>query len=175
MASAARPQWATIHGLAVKHAHAAFHCGRSRRGCWCHTPTRYRDDFRCGGINASNLEKVADALVSLGLRDLGYVYLSLDDCWARSRNPATGVIEPDPAMFPDGMKSVVDYVHGKGVAPALSVANAGMFSFRSRAMVVCWFLCFGACGALQASSLEPTPIVASTPASGGPDPLATRH
>ena len=37
------------------------------------------DDFRCGGINASNLHKVADALVALGLDKLGYRYISLDD------------------------------------------------------------------------------------------------
>ena len=50
-----------------------------------------------------------------GLPALGYKYLSLDDCWARSRDPVTGVIQPDPKAFPDGMKKVADYVHSKGL------------------------------------------------------------
>ena len=41
--------------------------------------------------------------------------MSLDDCWARSRDPVTGVIQPDPKAFPDGMKKVADYVHSKGL------------------------------------------------------------
>jgi alpha-galactosidase len=73
------------------------------------------DDFRCGGINASNLYKVADAMVDLGLNKLGYKYLSLDDCWATGRDPKSGVIIPDSKAFPDGMKAVADYVHGKGL------------------------------------------------------------
>ena len=38
-----------------------------------------------------------------------------DDCWAKSRDPQSGVIQPDPAAFPQGMKAVADYVHGKGL------------------------------------------------------------
>jgi alpha-galactosidase len=73
------------------------------------------DDFRCGGINASNLMKVADAMVAQQLPELGYRYVSMDDCWAKSRDPTTGVIRPDPKAFPDGMKAVADYVHSKGL------------------------------------------------------------
>lgn len=73
------------------------------------------DDFRCGGINASNVRKVADAIVRDGLDVLGYRYLGLDDCWAKSRDAATGEIVPDPVAFPDGMKAVADYVHSKGL------------------------------------------------------------
>ena len=65
-------------------------------------------DFRCGGINASNLYKVVDAMVKQGLPALGYKYISLDDCWAKTRDPKTGVIIPDPKAFPDGMKKVAD-------------------------------------------------------------------
>lgn len=36
------------------------------------------DDFRCGGINASNLYLVADAMLAQGLPKLGYIYVSLD-------------------------------------------------------------------------------------------------
>eukprot|EP01051_Picozoa_sp_SAG22_P006404 SAG22_NODE_418_length_10750_cov_11.722280_11_plen_578_part_00 len=72
------------------------------------------DDFRCGGINSTNVMKVADSIVRYGLDKVGYVYLGLDDCWATSR-AETGVIVPDPKAFPDGMKPVADYVHAKGL------------------------------------------------------------
>ena len=42
----------------------------------------------------------------------GYEYLVIDDCWASDRGE-DGVLIPDPAAFPDGMKPVADYVHSK--------------------------------------------------------------
>eukprot|EP00928_Gymnodinium_smaydae_P006300 TRINITY_DN12222_c0_g1_i1.p1 TRINITY_DN12222_c0_g1~~TRINITY_DN12222_c0_g1_i1.p1 ORF type:complete len:152 (+),score=35.89 TRINITY_DN12222_c0_g1_i1:57-458(+) len=72
-------------------------------------------DFQCDHINASNTMKLADTMVELGLDKLGYKYLNLDDCWAVSRDSATGVVKEDPKSFPDGMKSLVDYVHSKGL------------------------------------------------------------
>lgn len=42
----------------------------------------------------------------------GYEYLVIDDCWASDRGE-DGVLIPDPAAFPDGMKAVADYVHSK--------------------------------------------------------------
>jgi hypothetical protein len=42
----------------------------------------------------------------------GYEYLVIDDCWASDRGE-DGVLIPDPAAFPDGMKAVSDYVHSK--------------------------------------------------------------
>ncbi|CAK0870251.1 unnamed protein product, partial [Prorocentrum cordatum] len=70
---------------------------------------------RCGGVNARNIRRVADAFVAHGLHRFGYEYIGIDDCWAVSRNKTTGVIVEDPAAFPDGMKAVVDYVHSKGL------------------------------------------------------------
>ena len=83
----------------------------------CCIPVGYNtwDDFRCGGINNTNVMKVADAIVRYGLDKVGYEYLGLDDCWATSRDEQTGVIVPDPKAFPDGMKAVADYVHKKGL------------------------------------------------------------
>lgn len=48
----------------------------------------------------------ADALVSSGLRDAGYIYVNLDDCWqALMRNPVTGELLADPLRFPSGIKA----------------------------------------------------------------------
>lgn len=73
------------------------------------------NDFRCSGINAANVMKVADAIVGTGLSKLGYEYVNIDDCWATSRDASSGRLVPDPTAFPNGMKAVADYVHSKGL------------------------------------------------------------
>lgn len=59
-----------------------------------------------------------------GLLAAGYKYLTIDDCWAISRDANTGKIVEDPALFPSGMKSVADYVHSKGLKFGI-YSNAG--------------------------------------------------
>ena len=54
----------------------------------------------------------ADALVSSGMRDAGYVYVNIDDTWEGERD-AGGFIHPN-SKFPD-MKVLADYVHSKGL------------------------------------------------------------
>ena len=54
----------------------------------------------------------ADAMVSSGLRDVGYVYVNIDDTWEGKRD-AQGVIHSNE-KFPD-MKALADYVHSKGL------------------------------------------------------------
>ncbi len=66
------------------------------------------------GINETIIRKTADLMVSLGLRDAGYLYLNLDDGWQISRDDQ-GVIQPDPALFPSGMRALGDYLHAKGL------------------------------------------------------------
>ncbi|GHP02064.1 hypothetical protein PPROV_000082000 [Pycnococcus provasolii] len=73
------------------------------------------NDFRCNDISASNVKKVADAMAANGLARAGYRYLNIDDCWAVRREPETMRIVADPAAFPEGIKPVADYVHGKGL------------------------------------------------------------
>jgi alpha-galactosidase len=69
-----------------------------------------------GNINEKLVMETADAMVSSGMRDAGYVYLVLDDAWmAKERDPKTGDLVPDPVKFPHGMKYVADYVHSKGL------------------------------------------------------------
>ncbi len=55
----------------------------------------------------------ADRLVSLGLRDAGYRYIGIDDCWQlrKGRDLISDRQIPDPALFPNGMKIVTDYIH----------------------------------------------------------------
>ena len=67
-------------------------------------------------ISDSVIRETADKMVELGLAEAGYNYLVIDDCWSkRERDPETGKIVPDEIKFPNGMKAVSDYVHGKGL------------------------------------------------------------
>ena len=60
------------------------------------------------------VKSIADAMVSSGMKDAGYEYVILDDCWQISRD-ADGNIVPDPKQFPSGIKALADYVHAKGL------------------------------------------------------------
>merc|ERR1719469_270309 len=57
---------------------------------------------------------MADSLVSSGMKDLGYNWVTLDDCWHPSRDENDTLV-PFPRFFPDGMKPVIDYVHSLGL------------------------------------------------------------
>ncbi|MEV5171208.1 NPCBM/NEW2 domain-containing protein [Streptomyces flaveolus] len=72
--------------------------------------THCRADF-----NASMVKGIADLFVEKGLKDAGYQYVNLDDCWALPDRDANGKLVPDPVRFPDGIKAVADYVHAKGL------------------------------------------------------------
>ena len=69
--------------------------------------------FRCE-INEKLIHQVARAVVHTGLRDAGYQYINLDDCWQKSRG-ADGHIIPDPEKFPSGMKALGNFLHGLGL------------------------------------------------------------
>ena len=69
--------------------------------------------FACD-INEELIKTIADEMVASGLKDAGYIYINLDDCWHGERD-ADGFIQPDPVRFPSGMKALADYVHSKGL------------------------------------------------------------
>ncbi|MEU9404350.1 NPCBM/NEW2 domain-containing protein [Streptomyces sp. NPDC048281] len=72
--------------------------------------THCRADF-----DEAMVEGIADLFVAKGLKDAGYQYVNLDDCWALPDRDANGKLVPDPARFPNGIKAVADYVHAKGL------------------------------------------------------------
>lgn len=57
----------------------------------------------------------AKALVSSGLKDAGYEYVVIDDCWALKERGADGRLTPDPQKFPHGMKYLADRIHEIGL------------------------------------------------------------
>ncbi|MFH0518479.1 NPCBM/NEW2 domain-containing protein [Streptomyces sp. M41] len=66
-------------------------------------------------FNESMVKGVADVFVERGLKDAGYEYVNLDDCWALPQRDENGKLVPDPKRFPNGIKAVADYVHSKGL------------------------------------------------------------
>ena len=66
-------------------------------------------------FNEDMVKQTADFFVSSGLKDAGYEYVNLDDCWALPQRDANGNLQPDLTRFPHGIKAVADYVHSKGL------------------------------------------------------------
>ncbi|MCK2240244.1 NPCBM/NEW2 domain-containing protein [Crossiella sp. S99.2] len=66
-------------------------------------------------FNEKMVMDMADIFVNKGLKDVGYQYVNIDDCWAKTTRNAQGNLEPDPKRFPRGIKFVADYVHSKGL------------------------------------------------------------
>ncbi|KAI0305670.1 glycoside hydrolase superfamily [Multifurca ochricompacta] len=71
--------------------------------------------YRCA-ISANKVLAAAQSFVRLGLREAGYEYINIDDCWAMlDRNPETNEQVPDPVKFPNGIKSLADKIHSLGL------------------------------------------------------------
>ena len=65
-----------------------------------------------GKVTDDDVRAAADAMVSTGMKDAGYVYVNIDDTWQGKRD-AQGNIHTN-SKFPD-MKALADYVHSKGL------------------------------------------------------------
>ncbi|MBQ1074907.1 ricin-type beta-trefoil lectin domain protein [Micromonospora sp. C31] len=70
--------------------------------------------FGCN-INETLIRQTADAIVVNGLRDLGYRYVVVDDCWFNPDRDAQGNLQAHPQRFPSGMKALGDYLHSRGL------------------------------------------------------------
>jgi len=69
--------------------------------------------FGCD-VDEALIRETADAMVASGMKDAGYLYVNIDDCWHGERD-SLGFIQPHPERFPSGMKALADYVHSKGL------------------------------------------------------------
>ena len=81
------------------------------------TPPMGFNDWNAFGCSVDEqlIEQTADFFVSSGLKDAGYKYVNIDDCWMTHSRDAQGRLVPDPVKFPDGIKGTADYVHSKGL------------------------------------------------------------
>ena len=71
---------------------------------------------QCGAeFNETMIRGIADKVIELGLKDAGYQYINIDDCWANWQRDSQGNLMPNPERFPGGIKALADYIHGKGL------------------------------------------------------------
>ncbi|XP_055458946.1 alpha-N-acetylgalactosaminidase [Psammomys obesus] len=80
---------------------------------------RFRCNINCeedpkNCISERLFMEMADRLAQDGWRDLGYVYLNIDDCWIGGRD-AQGRLMPDLKRFPHGIAFLADYAHSLGL------------------------------------------------------------
>jgi alpha-galactosidase len=85
--------------------------------------------FACN-VNEKIIRDTADAMVKSGMRDAGYQYVVIDDCWHGPRD-ANGFITADPQKFPSGIKALADYVHSLGLKFGI-YSDAGRFTCGGR-------------------------------------------
>ena len=69
--------------------------------------------FHCD-VSEDLIKGMADAMVSSGMKDAGYQYVVIDDCWQVSRDEV-GNIVADAQRFPHGIKGLADYIHSTGL------------------------------------------------------------
>ncbi len=90
-----------------------------------------------GKVTEQDVKDAADAMVSSGMRDAGYVYVNVDDTWEGERD-AQGVLHTN-SKFPD-MKALGDYIHSKGLkfgiysspGPKTCARYAGSYAFEQK-------------------------------------------
>ena len=85
--------------------------------------------FGCD-VSDQLIRETADAMVSSGMKDAGYEYVVIDDCWQVDRD-AEGNIVIDAERFPAGMKALADYVHSKGLKFGI-YSDAGLATCQGR-------------------------------------------
>ena len=71
-------------------------------------------------ISEDLIKQQAEAMVSLGLKDVGYRYINIDDGFFGYRDEK-GILQTHPERFPNGVKCVADHIHRLGL-------KAGIYS-----------------------------------------------
>lgn len=85
-------------------------------------PTMGWSSWNTFGVNISEsiIKGQANAMVSKGLKGVGYTYINIDDGFFGGRDEE-GHLLIHPQRFPNGLKPLVDYIHSKGL-------KAGIYS-----------------------------------------------
>jgi alpha-galactosidase len=96
------------------------------------TPPMGWNSWNKFGCNVSEdlIRLMADAMAKSGMKDAGYQYVVIDDCWQVERDK-TGNIVADPKRFPAGIKALADYVHSQGLKFGI-YSDAGSMTCQKR-------------------------------------------
>nr|Q99172.1 RecName: Full=Alpha-galactosidase; AltName: Full=Alpha-D-galactoside galactohydrolase; AltName: Full=Melibiase; Flags: Precursor [Lachancea cidri]AAA35280.1 alpha-galactosidase [Lachancea cidri] len=106
------------------------------------TPQMGWDNWNSFGCSVKEelLLGTAEKIVKLGLKDLGYNYIILDDCWSSGRS-SNGSLLADDSKFPHGMKYVAEQLHN-------SQLKFGMYSSAGE------YTCAGYAGSLGYEDMD---------------------
>ncbi len=69
--------------------------------------------FGCN-INEDIIKEVAYSIANNGMKEAGYEYIVIDDCWQVSRDSDGNLVE-DFERFPSGIKALSEYIHSLGL------------------------------------------------------------
>jgi len=87
------------------------------------------NEYGCD-IKETDFIKVGQLFISLGLKDLGYEYVNIDDCWSdkqKRRDPTTKEILPDKTKFPQGISHTAEVIHSLGLKLGI-YSDAGSYT-----------------------------------------------
>ena len=91
------------------------------------TPPMGWNDYNAYGLDVTEelIRETADTMVSSGLRDAGYRYVTIDDGWMAPARDASGNLRADPARFPHGIAALAACLHARGLELGV-YADAGV-------------------------------------------------
>lgn len=77
--------------------------------------------YGCPWITEDLIKATANAMATNGMREAGYQYVNIDDCWQAGRHLTglaknhaariNGHLVADPVWFPSGIKALADHIH----------------------------------------------------------------
>ncbi len=107
-------------------------CAFAQKKMLASTPPMGWNSWNKFGCNVSEqlIKQMADVMIKSGMKDAGYNYIVIDDCWQVSRD-SMGNIIADPQKFPSGIRALADYVHSKGLKFGL-YSDAGTGTCQNR-------------------------------------------
>jgi alpha-galactosidase len=73
------------------------------------------NQVHCGDLTEQVVRNAADALAGTGMREAGYRYVVVDDCWQAATRGPDGSLAADPRRFPSGIAALAAYVHSRGL------------------------------------------------------------
>ncbi len=74
-------------------------------------------------ISEDLIKEIADAMDKSGLREAGYIYVNIDDCWQASTRDNCGRLQWDRITFPGGIKALSEYVNTRGLKLGIYSSN----------------------------------------------------
>ena len=76
-------------------------------------------------ISEDIVKQATQLFLNKGLFDCGWNHIMMDDRWQADSRAADGKPLPNPTRFPNGLKSVADYVHSNGMKFGIYTDAAG--------------------------------------------------